>query len=138
MNVELALPAGFERVEAPPLALVARQVEPDPGGVHPNLTVAVEDARDAGLEAWAAASLARHAEELDGFHLLDREATEIDGEPALRTLAHHAAGGRALVLEQWRFARGDVACTVSATCGAIDWPGSAGILEAAAESVRLR
>jgi hypothetical protein len=138
VNVALDLPDAFEQVEAPANAFLALAREPDAGGFRANVGGTVERPPPGqDLEALEAASLEQHAEVLDGFRVLDREATALAGERALRVLAHHATGGRALVLEQWRLSAGDRLVTVSITCPAIDWPISAGPLEAAAESLRL-
>jgi hypothetical protein len=138
MNVAVELPEPFEQVEAPPGAFLALAREPDAGGFRANLGVTVERPEPGhDLEALERASLEQHADLLEGFRVLDREATVLAGCPALRVLAHHATGGRALVLEQWRLAVADRLVTVSVTCPALDWPGAAGPLEAAAGSLRL-
>jgi hypothetical protein len=135
---EIDLPARFERVEAGDVQLAARTPEPDPGGFHANLTVIVERLPEGwDLDRYADESLEQHERALEAFRTLDREATTLAGGPAVRTLGHHAAGGRALVLEQWRLVRGDAVVTVSTTCPALDWPAAAGVLAASAESLRF-
>jgi hypothetical protein len=135
---EIRLPGGFEPVEAPGAQLAARAVEPDPGGFHANLTVIVEEpAAGADLDGCVDESLRRHGDALPAFHLIDREHGRLAGAPAVRTLAHHAAGGRALVLEQWRLLHRGALVTVSITCPALDWPKAQPLLAASAATLRL-
>lgn len=139
MKVGLDVPDGFERVEVGPAACVLRRIEPDPGGFRANVVVTVEGLeRDASPEERAEASLREHEDSLDAFHVIDAEPdVRLAGRPASRLLAHHATGGRALVLEQWRVPWDERLVTVSATCPALDWPRAAVILEAVAETLRL-
>jgi hypothetical protein len=138
LGFALDLPPGFEVVGVDGVPLAARTAEPDPGGFHANLNVVAEQLPgDGDLERFVEDSLEQHVETLPAFRVIDREETTVAGVPAVRTLAHHAAGGRALVLEQWRLARGDRAFTVSTTCPALDWPAAAGTLADAAETLRF-
>jgi len=85
-----------------------------------------DELTDAGLEALA--------QELSAFHVLDRSFTQIGGEAAVRTFAHHVADGRGMALEQWRLADGDSGLTISASCPTLDYPSAADGLVASAES----
>jgi hypothetical protein len=135
---EIRVPDGFERVEAGDAQLAVRAVAPDPGGFHANLTVLVEEPTSGlELDACVDESLRQHEAALPAFHLIDRASDRLAGAPAVRTLAHHAAGGRALVLEQWRVLHRGALVTVSVTCPALDWPHAQPVLSASAATLRL-
>jgi len=134
--------AGFSLTVTTPFALVEegaeRAVLALEAAGSPTLIVTVEalpadmrsgELADAGLEA-----LAR---ELTGFHVLDYAPAALACGPGVRTLSHHIAEGRAMVLEQWRMAAGGRGLTLSGSCPTLDYPALGEVLDAAAASLGL-
>lgn len=119
------------------VALIARTARPDvPDGFHANLVVTAQrlgpdDATDP--DERTDSSLAAHERALRDLHLLDRVEAWVAAVPAVRTLAHYNVGGRAITLEQWRFARDGLGWELSASCPTLDYPTTGAHLAMAAE-----
>ena len=95
---------------------------------HTNLTVVAEQLPEPfELPAYADRSLATQADVLLRWHLFDREETDIGGIPAVRTLGHHSDGELAIVAEQWRLIHDGRGWVLTASCGALDYPGAGDI-----------
>jgi hypothetical protein len=142
LGFALDLPAGLEaEQDVGNIALIARAEEPDvPDGFHANLVVAAQrigagDASDPQQRTDSA--LEAHERELRDMHLLDRAKAWVADVPAVRTLAHHNFGGRAITLEQWRFVRDGLGWELSASCPTLDYPTNGARLAMAAESIRF-
>lgn len=144
LGFELDLPAVLDtELDAGPVALIARAPAPDvAGGFHANLVVAAQALGEGPDDADAAArtdrALAAHQHELRNVHLVDRDDAWLGGAAAVRTLLHHNADGRAVVLEQWRLVRDGLGWELSASCPALDYPTIGARLALAAESIRFR
>jgi hypothetical protein len=144
LRFELDVPEALDaELDAGALALVARAPAPDvAGGFHANLVVAAQALGDGPDDGDVAArtdrALAAHALELSNVHLLDRDDAWVGGVPGVRTLLHHNAGGRAVVVEQWRLVRDGLGWELSASCPALDYPTIGARLALAAESIRFR
>jgi hypothetical protein len=70
--------------------------------------------------------------------LIDWEACELAGEPAVRTLVLEQLGGLAtVVLEQWRLVAADTAWTVTATADLAAWASLAGGLRRAVATLEV-
>ena len=70
--------------------------------------------------------------------LIDWEACELAGEPAVRTLVLDQLGGLAtVVLEQWRLVAGGAGWTVTATADLAAWAGLAGRLRDAVSTFEV-
>ena len=142
LGFAIDLPPGLElHASLPGAALVAVEREDalPHGAFRSNLTVIAQDVGPGvALDAQLERSLLDQERVLEGFRLLDREATTLAGLPAVRTLAHHRSGGDlAVVAEQWTTMRDGLAWTVTCTCEALAYDVSADVLSAAAESLRF-
>ena len=123
----LDLPDEVELIELPGMLLTAlRPAGATASPFRSNLTVVAEALPDGlDLDAYCEGSLAVQARMFPHWRVIDREATELGGEPALRTLATYRAArdsgadfGRVLsvTVEQWRLIAGRTAWVASASC----------------------
>lgn len=122
----IPLPEDWERAEdARGVALIA--VEPDRGPwFRANAVVTIDRlTAPADLASWQDGSLALMREALAEFRLLDVEDTEIAGQPARRTLAHHRVETEltvnAVTLEQWALVVGHLGYTVSTSAASLEY-----------------
>lgn len=96
-GMSLAAPEGTQLVSEVPLVLWLPAI----GGLRPwfALGLTPTDAPSAG--EWVQDELARQLDALEIALLLSHEPCELWGLPGVRTLVHHAAGGRAMTIAQW-------------------------------------
>lgn len=123
VGFSLPLPAGWEAAEnLHGTALIAVE-PPRPPYFRANLNVTIEEApAGAELDDWVRRSLGQLDRVTDRLYLIDREPTEVDGLPAIRSLSHHVDpehGG--LALEQWTLLAGPYAYVVSASTTAAEY-----------------
>jgi len=141
LRFEIDLPVGLQtRTDLRGIALAAWDPQGTPATpFHTNLTVVAEQLPEPfELPAYADRSLATQADVLLRWHLFDREETDIGGIPAVRTLGHHSDGELAIVAEQWRLIHDGRGWVLTASCGALDYPGAGDIWRAVAETFRPR
>jgi len=131
----MPLPAPWEVAEnLHGAALLA--IEPEhPPFFRANLNVTVEEARaGAELNDWVRRSHEQLARVVDRLDLIDREPTEVDELPAIRSLSHHVDpehGG--IALEQWTMLAGSYAYVISASIGALEYDELADVMSRAAQ-----
>jgi len=128
--VALEAPPGWEALDprgaAQTVELIVAAPREANRGFRPNLVVTV-----------GAPSLEQQAESLRSFHLVDRTAAALAGRPCVRSLGHHEVGGRAVVVEEWRLSGPEGPHELTASCGALDYPGLADAFMASVASLRL-
>jgi len=124
-----ALP-GWEALELRGAPQTVELIVAAPEGAHPGF-------RPNLVLTAGAPSLEQQAEALRSFHVVDRTAAELAGRPCVRTLGHHEVGGRAVVVEEWRLSGPEGPHELTASCGALDYPGLADAFMASVASLRL-
>lgn len=142
LGFSLELPPDIELHEDLPhvamLAVERAEVLPE-GAFRASISVVAEDGPPGlGLDGYAERSLAVQSQSMTAFRLLDRDALELDGVPAVRTLGHYV-GGEALgvAVEQWRLIARGLGWVVSATSDAISYADKGEIMAACAETFRV-
>lgn len=121
------LPDGVELIDLPGMLMTARRpAEASRSPFRSNLTLVAEPLPDGlDLGAYCDGSLAVQAQMFPHWRLVDREAAEVGGRPAVRTLATYRAArdsgvdfGRVLsvAVEQWRLLDENMAWIASASC----------------------
>lgn len=136
-RLSLEPPSGWELLEAEEPAVAVAAAPEQPGGAfRPNLVVTVTGTGlEGGLEELVDAAIEQQRAGVPGFHLIDRHATELAGLACVRTLAHSAAGGLAVVVEQWRLLADGSGHELTASCATFDYPELADTFAAAAASL---
>ena len=135
----LPVPEDWELVEdaQPGVPLIA--VEPEHvGGFRANLVVTVERL-PAGLdlETWQASADGQLPSLLAGYLLLDKERVEVNGNAALRRLAHHVrADTGSVTMEQWAMVVGETGITLTASCDTLEYGTLATAFAGVAEAFR--
>lgn len=143
LGFTIDLPAGIEvHEDVPHVALLAVEqaaVVPE-GTFRASLSVIAEDGPEGlDLAGYAEGSLHQEAGALEDFRLLDREAVEIGGVPAVRTLVHHTGGPElAVVVEQWRLIARGLGWVLSASADAVSYADKGAIMAACAETFRVQ
>ncbi len=104
-----------------------------------SLSVVAEDGPEGlDLEGYVTGSLARQAEAMEDFRLIDRDAYELDGVPVVRTLAHYRGGEvLAVTVEQWRLVARGIGWVVTSTSDAISFGDKGEIMASCAETFRV-
>jgi len=122
LGFTLDLPYGMEViVELPPTVAL----EPTRDWSFQPTCVVTAEPRPPGLnlEAWVDAGWQIQEERLFAARLIDRQATEIGGAPAVQTLAHHTVRDHAVTLEQWWLLGATRGWALSASCATLDYDG---------------
>lgn len=120
----LPLPEAWERLEGPSPGIALVALEPERGGrFRANVVVTVEELADGlDLEGWQASTDGHLPTALDGYLLLDRERTALNGRDVIRRLAHHARPETgSITMEQWALAVGRVGLTLTASTSTLDY-----------------
>ena len=120
----LTLPGDWERVEdaRPGIPLIALEPEREEG-FRANLVVTVQRL-PAGLdlETWQEGADDLLASALHGYLALDRERVELNGNAALRRLAHHVrVDAGSITMEQWALVVGETGITLTASCDTLEY-----------------
>ena len=120
----LPLPEAWERLEGPSPGIALVAMEPEQGGrFRANVVVTVEELTETlDLEGWQASSDEHLSSALDGYLLLDRERTALNGHDAIRRLAHHARPETgSITMEQWAMVVGRMGVTLTASTSTLDY-----------------
>lgn len=127
----VGLPAGWEVYldTYPGVALVGLAPQADEWGFRTNVVVTVERL-EAGttLETWQANADQLLPQTLAEYLLLDLEQVQVGEHRGIRRLAHHAADGRAVTMEQWTVLEAGGGFSLTASTSTLGCPALAGRL----------
>lgn len=117
----VAVPAGWDQYvpNDPGVRLVA--LEPEHGGFRSNIVIAAGDLGGMSLRDWQIGTDGVLPRMLEDYLLLDLEHVLVGGHPGVRRLAHHAAEGQAVTMEQWAVVLDDVGWTLTATVPSLSY-----------------
>ena len=135
------VPAGWDKVARPRPGTLWTAVEPvdleQPGRFRSNLVLTRDDLGGLTFRDWQVASDQVLPRMLQDFVLVDLERLDLDGRPGGRRLAHHVdQAARALTMEQWFVADGDLGWTLTATVETLSYDALADALAEVAASWR--
>jgi hypothetical protein len=133
LGLSLSVPAGTDIVCEQPLLLWLPEID----HLRPWLAMSHAPTPAATLDAWVAEELDRQSRAMQVPLLISREACELWGQQAIRTLVHHAVEERAMTLVQWWTLVDGHGCLASASCVTPHYHLVAGALDEIVRGVRF-